>query len=244
MLESLRRLWTKAPERIDLQPMKAWAQSRGMEFRPVRDGDGCLVEPGAARPTWRIEWGQSQRSYVAGREIRIIGELGTPRDLMAMVLTRPLMVAMEKQVFEQYVEDVQTRADTEAPPEMRWLVMYTKLTGQQLGRLREHYGAVASVSPWLEQWLSGALNDALAGAADGSHDGEAMVLTIQRGRLTLRTPMQLIDGDRLVMWVSVFERAMSEARRLGREWTVAADSGRSTMPAAWPKSVLPDNERA
>ena len=244
MLQSLRLFWSKSPDKLDLGPMKAWAAARGMDFRPVRDGGGCLVEPRAAQPSWRIEWGQSQRGYMPGLELRIIGELGTPKELMAMVLTKPLMAAIEKQVFEQYVEDVQTRADTEAPPEMRWLVMYTKLTGQELGRLRERFGAVSNLPPWLMQWLAGALNDGLVGAADGTPADEAMVMTIQRGRLTLRTPMQAIEIKRVVLWLSVFERAMSEARRLGREWVDAADSGRSTMPAAWPKSALPENQGA
>ena len=243
MLETLRRLWHKEPKPVlDLAPMKAWAALRGMEVRSVRDGEGCLVEPGVPHPLWRIEWGASQRSYIEPRELRIIGDVGTPKELMALLLTRPLMEAMEKRVFEQYVEDVQTRLDTETPAEMRWLVLYTKLPAAEMGRLRDRYAAVCSVKQWATQWLAGALNDALAATLQSTDAEVPMVLMIARGRLTLRTPMAEIDEQRLALWLSVFEHAQREARRLGREWNESAEANHSTQPAAWPKSVLPGEE--
>lgn len=244
MLESLRRLWNKGSKQADVGPVKAWADSRGYECRMVHGAEGCMVEPKGAHPNWRIEWGESQRSYIEGRELRIIGEVGTPKELMALVLTRPLMEAMEKVVFEQYVEDVQTRIDTSSPPEMRWLVMYTKLLGGELGRLRERYAAVGSVKGWMQQWLGGALNDALAATLDVANGHDPMVMTIQRGRLTLRTPMATADTTAMVMWLSVFEHALREARRLNTEWQDAADGGHSTQPAAWPKSMQPGDDGA
>ena len=244
MLDSLRRLLTKGSKQADVTPVKAWADSRGYECRLVHGGEGCMVEPAGAHPNWRIEWGESQRSYIEGRELRIIGEVGTPKELMALVLTRPLMEAMEKVVFEQYVEDVQTRIDTSTPPEMRWLVMYTKLVGSELGRLRERYAAVGSVKGWLQQWLGGPLNDALAATLDVANGHDPMVMTIQRGRFTLRTPMAKADTAAMVMWLSVFEHALREARRLNGEWQASADVGNSTQPAAWPKSMLPGDDGA
>ena len=244
MLESLRHLWNKRSRTVDIAPMRTWAASHGHELRPVHDGGGCMVEPRTAHPAWRIEWGHPQRDYISGRELRIIGEVGTPKELMAMVLTRELKEAMEKVVFEQYVEDVQTRMDTETPPEMRWLVLYTKMPSAELGRLRDRYAAVCSIKPWLAQWLGGALNDALAatvGVADGS---VPMVLTVSRGRLTLRTSMSVVDDKLLAMWLSVFESAQKEAKRLGYEWRESPEAGQSTLPAAWPKSVLPSEDEA
>lgn len=242
MLDSLRRLWNKGSNQAELAPIKAWADSRGYECRMVRDGEGCMVEPAGPHPNWRIEWGASQRSYIEGRELRIIGELGTPKDLMALVLTRPLMESMERQVFEEYVEDVQTRIDTATPAEMRWLVMYTKLLGTELGRLRKRYAAVSSVKGWLVQWLGGPLNDALAATLDVANGQDPMVMTVQRGRLTLRTPMASADTAAMVMWLSVFEHALREGRRLNQEWQESADTSHSTQPAAWDKSMLPGDD--
>jgi hypothetical protein len=243
MLESLRQLWKKRSLRIDIEPMRAWAAAHDHECKPVHEAEGCTVEP-RGDAAWRIEWGLPQRDYIPDRELRIIGDIGTPRELMAMVLTRELKEAMEKIVFEQYVEDVQTRMDTETPPEMRWLVLYTKLPGTELGRLRERYAAVGSVKPWVTQWLSGPLNDALAATLDATTESEPMVLTVGRGRLTLRASMPEVDERRLAMWLSVFEHAQREARRLGDAWREAPDSSNSTQPAAWARSSLIDHDPA
>ena len=239
MLELLRRLLKSSPKSVDMAPLKAWAVSRGYDFGEVREGDGCLIEPASPHPSWRIEWGVSQRVYMPGRELRIIGEANTPRDLTAMVITRPLMLALEKQVFDQYVEDVQTRMDQDTPPEMRWLVMFPKLPGAVLGRLREHFGAVGSIKGWAQAWMAGSLNDALAATLEVTRPESPMVMSLQRGRLTLRTVMDVADTTAVVMWLSVFEHALREARRLSREWQDSAETSRSTQPAAWPKAMQP-----
>ena len=244
MLESLRQLWKRRPKPLDLAPMRAWAKARGYELRTVRDGEGCLIEPNAAHPAWRIEWGESQRSYIPGRELRIIGEVGTPKELVAMLLARPLQETMEKLVFEQYVEDVQTRLDTETPPEMRWLVLYAKLPSSEMGHLRERYAVVGNVKSWLSQWLGGALNDALTATLESTDGADPMVLTIARGRMTLRTAMQMADDRLMTTWLSVFEHALHEAQRLSAVWLDSIDASHSTQPAAWPRSALPEDRSA
>jgi len=240
MLESLRHLFKGRTRSVDLGPMKAWASAHGHVLRRVHDGEGCTVEPSSSRPAWRIEWGPSQRSYIDGRELRIIGEVGTPKELVAMVLTQALKESMERLVFEQYVEDVQTRLDADTPPEMRWLVMYTKLPASDMGRLRERYAAVSNVQSWVTQWMAGPLNDALSATLAMADESDPLVLAISRGRMTLRTPMAEVDDKLLAMWLTVFERAQQEAQRLGREWHESVDHGHSTMPSAWAKSNLPD----
>lgn len=238
MLKSLRRLLSRGappPETIALQQ---WALERGHGWRRVRGGDGCVIDGRQGAQPWRIEWGASQRDYIPGLELRFIAELDLPHPLMAMVLNRTLMEAMEKAVYERFVDDVQTRIDTDTPPEMRWLVMYTKPVAQELGRLRERYGAVSSILPWLQQWLTSPLNDALAATLDMVGADEPIVITIGRGRLTLRTAMPQADAARLAVWFSVFEHAMREAKRLGNEWRDAAGGGLTTQPSAWARSEL------
>lgn len=232
MLESLRRLLSKGPRSDDTADIEAWAQTHGHQFKRVRDAEGCLVEPVQPGDAgWRIEWGESQRSYFTGRELRYSAEVGTPRDLLVLVLNRELMEAMEKSVFEQYVEDVQTRMDTEAPPEMRWLVMFPKLAGTELGRLRDRYGAVSSAKPWLQLWLANGLEDALAGTLDAPQE-QPVALVIARGRLTMRTPMAEPDMALLERWFDVFQRIAPVARRLARESAAAAVQ----RPSVWPPS--------
>lgn len=238
MLNSLRRLISRGARPGEPLALQQWAQERGHEFRRVRDAAGCVVEGRQGVQAWRLEWGASQRDYIAGFELRLLAELDLPRELVAMVLNRPLMEAMEKAVYEHFVDDVQTRIDTDTPPEMRWLVMYGKAGPAELGRLRERYGAVSSIPAWLAQWLAGSLNDALAATLDTLAGGTPVVLTIGRGRLLLRTAMPEPDLAVLTTWFSVFEHALREARRLGTEWRSSASSGLSTQPSAWSHSDL------
>ncbi|WP_284619977.1 hypothetical protein [Aquabacterium humicola] len=246
MLESLRRLWSKGPKSTDVSSFQEWADKRGLQLKRVRDADGCTIEPTNATPetTWRMEWGDSQRSYIEGRELRLSADIGTPREMLVLVLNRELMEVMEKAVFDQYVEDVQTRIDTETPPEMRWLVMFPKLTGSELGKLKDRYAAVASVKPWLQLWLSSGLEDALAGTMEGVPSHQPVVAAIMRGRLTMRTAMAAPDPEALTRWHEVFQRIVPVARQLARDWTDASAGGATgtLRPSVWPPSRPTDDE--
>jgi hypothetical protein len=237
MLKLLRRLLSRGTGPVEPLALQRWAEEHGYSFRRVRgQAQGCVIEGQQGTQTWRIEWGASQRSYIPGPELRLMAELDLPKELMAMVLNRSLMAVMEKTVYEQFVDDVQTRIDIDTPSEMRWLVMFTKLGAQDMGRLRERYAAVSSVSPWLVQWLAGPLNDALAATTEMVQPDQPVALTIGRGRLTLRTSLPQPDAAGLAVWFSVFEHAVREARRLGTEWRDAAGGGLTTQPSAWSHS--------
>ena len=238
MLKSLLRLLARNSVSPELSMLQQWADNRNHGFRRVRGCDGCVIDGKQGTQVWRIEWGASQRDYIPGFELRFIAELDLPHPLMAMVLNRGLLELMEKTVYDLFVDDVQTRIDTDTPPEMRWLVMFSKANGTDLGRLRDRYGAVSSILPWMRQWLGGPLNDALATTVDMVGPDEPMVLTIGRGRLTLRTAMPQPDAQRLALWFSVFEHAMRDAKRLGTEWRDAAAGGLTTQPSAWSNSEL------
>ncbi len=249
MLESLRRLLNKGPKSADTLVLQQWAESRGFQFKRIRDAEGGLVEPMGQAASgdsggWRIEWGEPQRTYIHGREVRFSAEVGTPRELLVLLLNQELMETMEKIVFDQYVEDVQTRMDTETPPEMRWLVMFPKLTGSELGRLRERYAAIASVKPWLQLWLSNGLEAALAGTVAGTASSTPVVLVITRGRLTLRTEMAEADAELLTRWFEVFSQILPVARKLARDWTDATAGGATgtLQPSVWPPSRPVDDE--
>ena len=54
--------------------------------------------------------------------------------------------------------------------------------------------------------------------------------------------MPTVDEQRLTMWLSVFEHALREAKRMAREWEEEADPVQSTHPAAWGRSTLIDGE--
>jgi len=238
MLTALRRLLSRGPKPADAIGFQHWADARGHQFMRVRHGCGCVIQGRQGAQEWRIEWGNSQRAYIAGLELRLIAELGLPRDLMVLVLNQVLMEAMERAVYEQFVDDVQTRIDTETPAEMRWLVLHPKLAAAELGRLRGRFGAAGSVKPWVVQWLNSSLGDALVASLPLTAEDVPVVLTIHRGRLTLRTVMPTADAAGLTLWFSVFEHALREAKRLGSEWREAAAGGVTTQPSAWSASAL------
>jgi hypothetical protein len=234
MLESIKRLFgNDAPPRRSWPDQSAWAQANGWRLRGVREADGFVIDGRSGTQPWRLEWGPSQRHYIAGAELRLRAELDLPRELQVLVLDRALMESMERAVFEQYVEGVQTRIDTGTPAEMRWLVMYPKLAGSELKVLRDGWGAVGSYKPWLVQWLDGALGRALAALPAGG--GEPRVLLIARGRLSLRTALAEPAIEPLRRWVGLFECALQEARRVAVDNADLAAP--STQPSLFPPSL-------
>ena len=239
MLDGLKRLFTGGTTSADdWGGISAWADSRQYAFRGVAN-EGFVIDGRLGATPWRLEWGPSQRPYIQGQELRIRSELGLGSDLQLVLMNRVLQEQMEKDVFEQYVEGVQTRIDNQTPPEMRWLVMFPKLPGSEMPELRERYIALSSVKNWLVQWLQGPLSQSLAALKVDA--ATPMVLMIGRGRLMLRTALPDADVLPLQAWLRLFETAMREARRVANK---SSDSiSPSTQPSMWQASALPGDER-
>jgi hypothetical protein len=239
MLDGIKRWLSGTPSAPapEWEGVAPWAESHQYTMRNVPN-EGFVVDGRLGATPWRLEWGPSQRPYVSGKELRLRSELGLGADLQVVVLNRRLAEQMEKTIFEQFVEGVQTRIDNQTPPEMRWLVMFKKVPGTDLGPLKERWVALGSQNPWLLQWLGGPLTAALA--ALKVEEGTPVVLMIGRGRLMLRTALAEPLVGPMQVWLRLFETAMREARR------VAADnpdaSSPSTSPSLWQQSALPGSE--
>ena len=215
MLEAIKKWFGRKapPPEHDWKPLQHWAEDRQFEWRGVRGNQGIVIEGRHGTLPWRLEWGPSQREYLKGHEMRLRAEVAVPPELQALVLNRKLQERMEKEVFEQFVEDLQTRVDARTPPEMRWLVMYTPLTGLELKGLRDRWSGVANVKPWIELWLSGALAQELQALKVDAY--EPVVIMVARGRLTLRVSLRTPAVDVIEGWLKLFECALREARRVG-----------------------------
>lgn len=240
MLDGIKRLFTRgANADDDWADLADWARARQYSFRPVRGEErGFVIEGRLGAQPWRLEWGPSQRPYIEGQELRIRVELGLPSDLQAMVLDRTLQATMEKAVFDQYVESVQTRIDDQTPPEMRWLVMYGKLGNTELRGLRDRFAAVSQAKDWLMRWLDGGLEQALLAAPLVT--GQPMVLMISRGRMSLRTGLASPVAQDLDAWLRLFHQAMREARRVA---DAVSDPGHaSTQPSMFSATRTPEGE--
>ena len=240
MLDGIKRLFSSAsaaaPDGWD--GVAPWAKSKQYAFRAVQD-EGFVIDGRLGATPWRLEWGPSHRPYIAGHELRLRAELGLPSELQLVVMNRALQEAMEKAVFEQYVEGVQTRIDNQTPPEMRWLVMFPKLSGTDMPLLKDRYCALASVQSWLRHWLDGAVTQSLVAVRIAPE--VPLVLMIGRGRLMLRTAVRDADVATLQAWVRLFETAMREARRVATEHNDSIAP--STQPSLWQTSALPGDER-
>jgi len=241
MLDGLKRLLggTPSPAPAATVPDGAeglvpWADQLGYTFRGVQ-GEGFVIEGRHGVAPWRLEWGPSQRPYISGHELRLRAEMGLPSDLQVVVMNRALQEEMEKAVFEQYVEGVQTRIDNRTPPEMRWLVMFSRLPGTEMGVLRERFVALSGHRTWLMQWLAGRLTDSLAALA--VEPARPVVLMIGRGRIMLRTAMEEPDARMLLPWLRLFEVAIDEARRVAAENLDTISP--SVQPTGWEQTQEP-----
>jgi len=236
MLDTIKRWLGNDPVQIPgWSELSSWARSNQWTLRAVREPEGFVVDGRSGSTAWRVEWGPSQRSYIQGTELRIRAELSVPRELQALVLNRELMDSMETAVFDQYVEGVQTRIDTTTPPEMRWLVMFPKLSTTELKSLREGYGALSSYKPWLQQWLAGSLSPTLAALPTSAE--RPMVLMIARRRLCLRTALAQPDPAALDAWLRVFNCALQEAQRVVLDELELHTP--STQPSMFSASTMP-----
>jgi hypothetical protein len=240
MLDGIKRLFSGNAAAEHAWPdVAAWAQARQYTFRVVQN-EGFVIDGSQGSTAWRLEWGPSQRPYIQGGELRLRAELGLGPELQALVMNRALQEHMEKTVFDQYVEGVQTRIDNQTPPEMRWLVMFPKLAGSEMPELRERFVAVGSVKAWLLQWLKGPLSQGLAGLP--LEPLTPVVLMIGRGRLMLRTPAVEPQVKLMNSWLVVFETAIREARRVSRDDPASVSSDQAGAP--WSSSALPGDERS
>jgi hypothetical protein len=241
MLESIKRWFSGASAQSGAAAMVEWAQATGHPFKRTREGHGFVVEGGTPAQGWRLEWGEPQRSYIKGQELRVRADLGGGADLQMLLLSRSLMETLEKQVFEQFTEGLQTRIDTDTPEEMRWLVLFPKPPAFEARELREDFGAVASMPQALSQWLGGPLSAQLIEARKTwLQADDALALVVQRGRLTLRFALPQPSAERVTAAMQLYEVALQSARRVAEQWGNGS-GGPSTHPSLW-SGALADSQ--
>jgi hypothetical protein len=178
---------------------RQWAERAGHRFALGRGIEGFVVDVQGAAGDLRIEWGPSQRNYIAGQELRVRFDIGQARSLQMMVATRALLRRLEREVFEQFTEGNETRIDDDTPEEMRWVVMYPQVPGKLLGALHNRFGLLSDRPRASTLWLEHGLAAPLA-ATSAWHDAEVpLVMVVQRGRFVLRMALEqprvaVLDG--------------------------------------------------
>jgi len=216
MLESFKRLFAAKPDEPDYAEVGNWAQQRGYALKRVRGESGFVIDGALDDKPWRLEWGPPQRDYIAGRELRVRMELELPSDAQMLLLSRPLMNALERKTFEEFTDNVQTQVGTKTPEEMRWLVMFPKVNLSGFKTLRARFGAVASMAEAGLAWLSGPLGHALERASnDLLKNDPPFVLMTLRGRAYLRMQLATPDAQDIAAALAIYETAVKQALAIG-----------------------------
>jgi hypothetical protein len=242
MLGSVKRMFARRGIERDLGAVSEWARRCGHGFKRARGEDGFVLDGLLEDKPWRLEWGPPQRAYIEGHELRLRMELKLPSDLQMLVLTRPLMDALERQTYEKFTEGTQTRIDNKTPEEMRWLVMFPKLDLAALKNLRVHFGAVASAPVAGLAWLEGPLANQLEQAAGTLLRGDPpFVLMTLRNRAYLRMQLAVPDPAVIAAALALFEPAVTQAMRAASGHGGPASGWNSSGSTAW-QSMDPDED--
>lgn len=234
MLDHIKRWLSSRVATRHWPAVAAWATEQACSFKAKPEGDGFIIEKAAPVDGWRIEWGTSQRPYIEGFELRLRAPLADSDTLHLLVMSRRLLHKLDADIFQQYTEDLQTRIDGATPDEMRWLVLYPKLSSTALGELRESFGACGHPTEAVAMWLGGPFGAALRRAATTLlAPDEPFVVMLQRGRMTLRVPMPQPDVDRIEALLGLFRTACREARSVLEQHGGGRGLPPSTQPSLW-----------
>ncbi len=239
MLGALKRLFAGQPPGPDLVAVVEWAKRRGHGFKRARDDSGFVIDGTLEGKPWRLEWGPPQRAYIAGRELRMRMELGLSADAQMLLLSRPLMESLERQTFDEFTESTQTQIGTSTPEEMRWLVMFPKVSLATLPTLKAHFGAVASQPAAGLAWIEGPLAHALEQARSTLLYGDPpFVLMILRNRGYLRVQLADPDPQGIATALDLFEISVTRALQAAAthvdtstDWGNSAASALAQPPA-------------
>ena len=243
MLGSLKSLFSKPGRGPDLAPVSAWAKRRGHVFKRANDVEGFALDGTLDGKTWRLEWGPPQRPYIAGHELRARMELGLPVDLQMLLLSRQLLEALERQTYERFTLSNQTEMGDAEPDEMRWLVMFPKISLSALKGVRTRFGGVSNVDGEGLKWVAGPLANQLLKATQGMLSSEPpFVMMTLRGRMYLRMQLATPDADDIAEALGLFETAATEALRVGTHRPAGPADWAPGAASAW-QSLHPGGRR-
>jgi hypothetical protein len=218
MFESIKRmLGSSSAARDDGQALAAWAKAEGYTFKHVKhkSGIGFVVESGRG---WRVELGPSQRSYIPGLELRFRADTGLHGDVQMIMVTKVLAHTLESEVFTRFTNAMQTQIDNTMPDEMRWLAMHPRssLSGSPL--LSKRFVLFCNAETVAQLWLdAGTLQTLEQAATSWWTDSLMLVLTVNRGILTIRMSGQGVEQAQLKMVGDLFGKLMTRMRVVAQE---------------------------
>src|SRR3954463_13536815 len=112
MLTALKRMFQREVPGPAWPLVERWAGQHGYTCRRPKDAEGFIIDGRFEDRDWRLEWGDSQRDYIDGRELRLRMDLPLPDQMQLLILSRPLMKMMESETFERYMDTMKTQIDS------------------------------------------------------------------------------------------------------------------------------------
>lgn len=223
MFASIKRMIAPSSSKGDEgQVLSSWAKAEGYAYKTVRDKDGGGHVVQVEDEDWRVEWGTSQRSYIHGKELRFRSETKLSPDVQILVVSRVLAHALETEVFSSFTNAMQTQVDNTLPEEMRWLPMHPRVTLSEPVVLSKRFVVLANAETVARRWLDDKLLAVLEDAATTWWtDALTMVVTVNRGRLTIRMPGQPLEEAQL----HAVGRLCSQATRSLRAAALSSSAG-------------------
>ncbi|TXI98107.1 MAG: hypothetical protein E6Q31_09555 [Aquabacterium sp.] len=217
MFDALKRLID--PDHVeseDARVLQSWAKAEGHAFKHVKDkaGGGHVVEAAAG---WRAEWGNSQRPYITGKELRFRCDTGIPGDVQLILLSKVLAQTLESDVFSRFTNAMQTQIDNTLPDEMRWLAMHPHVHLPDGTVLARRFSLFANAEPVTTHWLDPETVQALEEAVTSWwSDTLVLVVTLNRGILTARMAGQPIAMAQLKLVSALFAQLAARLQAVSR----------------------------
>jgi hypothetical protein len=233
----------------DWSSVSEWTQRQGLGFKRARDSEGFVIDGKFDDRPWRLEWGPPQRSYIAGHELRIRMELQLSSNLQMLLMSRPLVEALERETFERYTQSNQTLIDVSTPEETRWVAMFPKVSIDLPKIIKQSFTAASNDTASAMAWVDPAFGQQLVHASlNLLREQPPFVLMTLRGRLYLRLQLDEPDPVMIEQALTLFRVAVASTLRVGagarREPKEGEkDSGEfpSTASTAWATDLTPED---
>jgi hypothetical protein len=210
MLESFKRIFAGSVQGADAAEISAWAGKRGYRYAPMEGG--FAIDGEFEGTPWQLEWAPAQRPFMQGQELRMQIRAVIPPDVHMMLLSLPLMKALEKQAYDRFTQTLQTQIDDGSSEEERWLVMFAKADLAGVHDVAAHFAAVASSPAQCRIWIEGPLATLLQRAVGTLLVGEPpFVMTVSRGRVAMHIQLGDVSPPFLGAAISLFETAVAHA---------------------------------
>jgi hypothetical protein len=218
MFTSIKRLMGPAAAAGDEgQVLAAWAKAEGHTFKRVnhKTAGGYVVESGRG---WRAELGPSQRPYIIGKELRFRGDTGMHGDVQLVFCSKVAGQMLESDVFSRFTNAMQTQIDNTLPDEMRWLAMHPRVALPGNSMVGRRFAVFCNAESVAQMWLNeGTLLALESAASTWWTDNLMLVITLNRGLLTLRMAGQPLESAQLKIVGDLFLRLFFRMREVAQE---------------------------